>query len=59
MVQGGVKTALNCIRDACFSRQRELNEELLVLQERLDSLDHSLTERTEENATLNTQVSCD
>lgn len=56
-LQGGVKTALNRIRDVCLSRQRELNEEMLVLQERLDSLNHSLTERTEENATLNTQVS--
>ena len=51
-----MKTALNRIRDVCFSRQRELNEEMLVLQERLDSLNHSLTERTEENATLSTQV---
>ena len=52
-----MKTALNRIRDVCLSRQRELNEEMLVLQERMDSLNHSLTERTEENATLNTQAS--
>ena len=55
-VQGGVKTALTRVRDACSVRQRELVEEVLVLQERMDSLTHSLTERTEENATLNTQV---
>jgi hypothetical protein len=44
------------VRDACSVRQRELVEEMLVLQERLDSLSHSLTERTEESATLTTQV---
>ncbi len=56
IVQGGVKTAMTRVRDACSVRQRELVEEMLVLQERKDSLSHSLTERTEENATLKTQV---
>ena len=51
-----MKTALTRVRDTCSVRQRELVEEVLVLQERMDSLTHSLTERTEENATLNTQV---
>jgi len=55
-LQGGVKTAMTRVRDACSVRQRELVEEMLVLQERMDSLSHSLTERTEENATLKTQV---
>lgn len=55
-LQGGVKAALSRIRETCSSRERELKEEVLVLQERLDSLSDSLTERTEENATLNTQV---
>lgn len=55
-VQGAVKAALNRVREGAVARGRQLVEEGLALQERMDSLSHSLTERTEENATLTIQV---
>ena len=50
------KAALGRVREAAVTRGRQLVEEALALQERLDALSHGLTERTEENATLTTQV---
>ena len=45
------------MKDATASRSHELVEEMLSLQETLDTLLHSLTERTEENASLTIDVS--
>ena len=55
-VQGEVKPALARLRESRAARARELSEELLSVQERLDAGLEALTERTEENATLGTQV---
>lgn len=51
-----MKAALTRIKDAALARCQQLVEEAMALQERLDGLNHALTERTEENATLTTQV---
>ena len=56
-VQGEVKPALARLAESRAARARELSEELLSVQERLDAGLEALTERTEENATLGTQVS--
>ncbi|KAK9828671.1 hypothetical protein WJX72_001447 [[Myrmecia] bisecta] len=55
-LKGVVKPALARLREAGVGRARELSEEALAQQERLDALHHTLTERTEENATLEVQV---
>jgi hypothetical protein len=44
------------LRDATATRAQELLEEALALQERRDSGNDMLTERTEENALLAVQV---
>ena len=55
-MQGEVKPALARLRDSRAGRARELSEEVLSVQERLDAGLEALTERTEDNATLGTQV---
>ena len=55
-VQGEVKPALARLRESRAARARELSEEVLAVQERLDAGLEALTERTEENAALGTQV---
>lgn len=57
MLQGTVRTTLTKLKDSAASRSHELVEEMLSLQETLDTLLHSLTERTEENASLTVDVS--
>eukprot|EP00884_Botryococcus_braunii_P005546 jgi/Botrbrau1/14993/Bobra.0018s0093.1 len=54
--KGGIKPALMRLRDATATRAQELLEEALALQERRDSGNDMLTERTEENALLGVQV---
>lgn len=54
--QGVIKPALVRLRDATTTRAQELLEEALALQERRDSGNDMLTERTEENALLGVQV---
>lgn len=56
-LQGTVRSTLSKMKDATASRSHELVEEMLSLQETLDTLLHSLTERTEENASLTIDVS--
>ena len=56
-LQGTVRTTLTKLKDSAASRSHELVEEMLSLQETLDTLLHSLTERTEENASLTVDVS--
>ena len=55
-VQGVVKGALRRVMEVVAARQQELLEQSLALQERCDSLAHTLTERTEENATTAVEV---
>ena len=55
-MQGEVKPALARLRESRAARARELSEEVLAVQERLDAVLEALTERTEDNATLGTQV---
>lgn len=55
-VQGEVKPALARLRESRAARARELSEEVLAVQERLDAGLEALTERTEDNAALGTQV---
>jgi len=56
VVQGEVKPALARLRESRAARARELSEEVLAVQERLDAGLEALTERTEENAALGTQA---
>ena len=51
-----MKPALARLRESRAARARELSEEVLAVQERLDAGLEALTERTEENAALGTQV---
>lgn len=51
-----MKPALARLRDSRAARARELSEEVLAVQERLDGGLEALTERTEDNAALGTQV---
>lgn len=55
-LKGEVKPALARLRESRAARARELSEEVLAVQERLDAGLEALTERTEENAGLGTQV---
>ena len=55
-VQGEVKPTLARLRESRAARARELSEEVLAVQERLDAGLEALTERTEENAGLGTQA---
>ncbi len=55
-VQAEVKPALARLRESRAARARELSEEVLAVQERLDAGLEALTERTEENAGLGTQA---
>ncbi|KAL3162304.1 hypothetical protein ABBQ32_009992 [Trebouxia sp. C0010 RCD-2024] len=55
-LKGEVKPALARLRDSRAARARELSEEVLAVQERLDGGLEALTERTEDNAALGTQV---
>lgn len=55
-MKGEVKPALARLRESRAARARELSEEVLAVQERLDAGLEALTERTEENAGLGTQV---
>ncbi len=55
-MQGEVKPALARLRESRAARARELSEEVLAVQERLDAGLEALTERTEENAGLGTQA---
>ena len=55
-MQGEVKPALARLHESRAARARELSEEVLAVQERLDAGQEALTERTEDNATLGTQV---
>ena len=55
-VQGELKPALARLRESRAARARELSEEVLAVQERLDAGLEALTERTEENAGLGTQA---
>ena len=48
--------ALARLRESRAARARELSEEVLAVQERLDAGLEALTERTEDNAALGTQV---
>ena len=57
MMQGTVKPALGRLRDSLATRTRELSQELLALQEKRDAGLDALTERTEDNAALETMVS--
>lgn len=52
-----MKPALARLRESRAARARELSEEVLAVQERLDAGLEALTERTEDNAALGTQVS--
>ena len=56
MMQGTVKPALGRLRDSLATRTRELSQELLALQEKRDAGLDALTERTEDNAALETMV---
>ena len=51
-----MKPALARLRESRAARARELSEEVLAVQERLDAGLEALTERTEDNAALGTQV---
>ena len=51
-----MKPALARLRESRAARARELSEEVLAVQERLDAGLEALTERTEENAGLGTQA---
>ena len=55
-MQGEVKPALTRLRESRAARARELSDEALAVQERLDGCLEALTERTEDNALLGTQV---
>ena len=55
-MQGTVKPALGRLRDSLATRARELSQELLALQEKRDAGLDALTERTEDNAALETMV---
>ena len=55
-LQGEVKPALTRLRESRAARARELSDEALAIQERLDACLEALTERTEDNALLGTQV---
>ncbi|DBA77729.1 hypothetical protein WJX79_003286 [Trebouxia sp. C0005] len=55
-LKGEVKPALARLRESQAARAQELSEEVLAVQERLDAGLEALTERTEENAGLGTQV---
>lgn len=57
VLQGEVKPALTRLQESRAARARELSDEALAVQERLDGCLEALTERTEENALLGTQVS--
>eukprot|EP00891_Asterochloris_glomerata_P003608 jgi/Astpho2/3608/e_gw1.00058.8.1_t len=54
--KGTVKPALGRLRDNLATRARELSQELLALQEKRDAGLDALTERTEDNAALETMV---
>lgn len=51
-----MKPALARLRESRAARARELSDEALAVQERLDGCLEALTERTEDNALLGTQV---
>lgn len=51
-----MKPALARLCESRAARARELSEEVLAVQERLDAGLEALTERTEDNAALGTQV---
>ena len=55
-LQGSVKPALGRLRDGLATRARELSQELLALQEKRDAGLDAITERTEDNAALETMV---
>ena len=55
-VQGVVKGALVHVRDATSARRQELMQEELRLKDRLEASRHTLTERAEESAAMDTQV---
>ena len=54
--QGVVKSALARVREGAAARGRELGEEALALQERLDAARHAAAERVEDAAELQEQA---
>lgn len=55
-MQGTVKGALARVREGAAARARELEEEALAQQERLDAARHTGAERTEDAAVLQEQA---
>ena len=55
-MQGTVKPALGRLRDNLATRASELSQELLALKEKRYAGLDALTERTEDNAALETMV---
>lgn len=51
-----MKPALVSLKERTAARERDLIGETLALEERLDSGSHTLTERAEDNACLEAQV---
>jgi len=54
--QGVVKAALGRVREGAAARARELGDEALALQERLDAGRHTAAERAEDAGALSEQA---